>query len=180
MTEAELVRKCQKGNRQAQHDLFQTYADRFYRLMFRYVRTQHDAEDLVMVAFAKIFNHIPTFVLKDNGGLEAWMRRIMVNEALMLLRKKHNLNLTETLDVLNPEHDQAGWHLAESEDLYNMIVALPPGYRTVFNLFVVEGYDHREIAEMLGISENTSRSQLFKAKQLLKRKIEQEGMRYGT
>lgn len=180
MTEGELVRKCQKGNRQAQHELFQSYADRFYRLMLRYVRTQQDAEDLIMVAFVKVFDHIKTFVLKDNGGLEAWMRKIMVNEALMLLRKKHNLNLTETIDVLNPDHDPGSWQLAESEDLYNMIVDLPPGYRTVFNLFVVEGYDHREIAEMLGISENTSRSQLFKAKQLLKRRIEREGMRYGT
>ena len=141
MTEAELVRKCQKGSKQAQHALFETYADRFYRLMLRYVRTQEDAEDLIMVAFVKIYGHIDGFVLKDHGGLEAWMRKIMVNEALMFL---------------------------------------PAGYRTVFNLFVIEGYDHGEIARLLGISENTSRSQLFKAKQLLKRKIGQEGMQYGT
>lgn len=182
MTEAELVRKCQKGNKQAQHLLFETYADRFYRLMLRYVRTQEDAEDLIMVAFAKVFKHIGGFVLRDVGGLESWMRKIMVNEALMLLRKKNNLNLTESLDVLNPDHNhnQALWQQVGSEDLYNMIVDLPPGYRTVFNLFVIEGHNHTEIAGMLGISENTSRSQLFKAKQLLKRKIEQEGIKYGT
>jgi len=180
MTEAELVRKCQKGNKQAQQVLFETYADRFYRLMFRYVRSQEDAEDLIMVAFVKIFKHIDSFVLHDRGGLEAWMRTIMVNEALMLLRKKHNLNLTESLNVLDPTHDLPAWQQLEPEDLYNMIVDLPPGYRTVFNLFVIEGYGHVEIAEMLGISENTSRSQLFKAKQLLKRKIEREGMQYGT
>lgn len=182
MTEAELVEKCQKGNKQAQHALFEKYADRFYRLMLRYVRTQGDAEDLVMVAFVKVFKHIGGFVLRNEGGLEAWMRKIMVNEALMLLRKKHNLNLTESLDVLNPDHDynQSAWHQLEAEDLYNMIVDLPPGYRTVFNLFVIEGHNHAEIAGMLGINENTSRSQLFKAKQLLKRKIEQEGMQYGT
>lgn len=180
MTEAELVRKCQKGSKQAQHALFETYADRFYRLMLRYVRTQEDAEDLIMVAFVKIYGHIDGFVLKDHGGLEAWMRKIMVNEALMFLRKKHNLNLTESLDVLNPDHDKMAWQQLEPEDLYNMIVELPAGYRTVFNLFVIEGYDHGEIARLLGISENTSRSQLFKAKQLLKRKIEQEGMQYGT
>lgn len=180
MTEAELVRKCQKGNKLAQHLLFETYADRFYRLMLRYVRTQEDAEDLIMAAFVKIFRHIGGFELRDNGGLEAWMRRIMVNEALMLLRKKHNLHLTERLDVLKADHDYGAWQQLEPEDLYNMIIDLAPGYRTVFNLFVIEGYDHREIAEMLGITENTSRSQLFKAKQLLKRKIEQEGMQYGT
>lgn len=180
MTEAELVRKCQKGNKQAQHVLFETYADRFYRLILRYVRTQEDAEDLIMEAFVKIFKHIGRFVLKDHGSLEAWMRKIMVNEALMLLRKKHNLNLTESLNALDPDHDLPAWQQLEPEDLYNMIVKLPPGYRTVFNLFVIEGYGHVEIAEMLGISENTSRSQLFKAKQLLKRKIEREGLQYGT
>lgn len=180
MTEAELVRKCQKGNKQAQRALFETYADRFYRLMLRYVHTQQDAEDLIMVAFAKVFAHIGGFVLKDDGGLDAWMRKIMVNEALMLLRKKHNLNLTESLDTLNPDHDPVAWQQVDGEDLYNMILDLPPGYRTVFNLFVIEGYDHGEIAGMLGISESTSRSQLFKAKQLLKRKIQQEGMQYGT
>ena len=180
MTEAELVRKCQKGSKQAQHALFETYADRFYRLMLRYVRTQQDAEDLIMVAFVKVFGHITGFTLRDDGGLEAWMRKIMVNEALMFLRKKHNLNLTESLDVLNPDHDKMAWQQLEPEDLYNMIIDLPPGYRTVFNLFAIEGYDHGEIAGMLNISENTSRSQLFKAKQLLKRKIQQEGMQYGT
>ena len=180
MTEVELVRKCQKGNKSAQYLLFETYADRFYRLMLRYVRTHEDAEDLVMVAFAKIFKHMGAFVLKHDGGLECWMRRIMVNEALMLLRSKHNLNLTESLDVLNPDHDQTAWQEVDGEDLYNMILELPAGYRTVFNLFVIEGHDHAEIAAMLGISANTSRSQLFKAKQLLKRKIEQNGMQYGT
>jgi len=181
MTEADLIGKCQKGNRHAQHVLFETYADRFYRLMLRYVRIQADAEDLVMIAFVKIFRHIGGFVLKDQGGLEAWMRKIMVNEALMLLRKRHNLSLTESIDTLDPGHNQAvALQELEPEDLYKMIIDLPPGYRTVFNLFVVEGYDHAEIGAMLGISENTSRSQLFKAKQLLKRKIERDGIKYGT
>lgn len=180
MTEADLIKNCQNGNQHAQHVLFETYADRFYRLMLRYVRIQEDAEDLVMIAFVKIFKHIGGFVLKDQGGLEAWMRKIMVNEALMLLRKRHNLSLTESIDTIDPEYNHAAWQEIEGEDLYNMIIDLPPGYRTVFNLFVVEGYDHAEIGAMLGISENTSRSQLFKAKQLLKRKIERDGIQYGT
>jgi RNA polymerase sigma-70 factor (ECF subfamily) len=180
MTEADLVRNCQKGNKHAQHVLFETYSDRYYRLMLRYVRIQEDAEDLLMTAFVKIFKHIGTFVLKDAGGLEAWMRKVMVNEALMLLRKRHNLNLTERLDTDDPEHNQVAWQEIEAEDLYNMVIELPPGYRTVFNLFVVEGYSHAEIAAMLEISDNTSRSQLFKAKQLLKRKMEKDGIQYGT
>ncbi len=180
MSETDLVKKCQKGNKHAQHVLFETYADRYYRLMLRYVRIQEDAEDLLMMAFVKIFKHIGAFVLKDHGGLEAWMRKIMVNEALMLLRKRHNLSLTESIDTLDPDHNQAAWQELQPEDLYKMVIDLPPGYRTVFNLFVVEGYDHAEIGAMLGISENTSRSQLYKAKQLLKRKIEREGIQYGT
>ncbi len=180
MTEADLVQKCQKQNKHAQHVLFETYSDRLYRLMLRYVSIQEDAEDLLMTAFVKIFKHIGTFVLKDDGGLEAWMRKVVVNEALMLLRKRHNLNLTESLDTHDPEHNQVAWQEIEAEDLYNMVIELPPGYRTVFNLFVVEGYSHSEIAAMLEISENTSRSQLFKAKQLLKRKMEKDGIQYGT
>lgn len=180
MTEAELIRKCQKGSKDAQRILFETYADRFYRLMLRYVRIQEDAEDLIMIAFVKIFKHIGGFVLKDQVGFEAWMRKIMVNEALMLLRKRHNLSLTESIDTLDPEHNLGAWQELEPDDLYNMVIDLPPGYRTVFNLFVVEGYSHVEIAALLGITENTSRSQLFKAKQLLKRKIERDGIQYGT
>lgn len=180
MNEREMVLRCQQGDTRAQQALYDTYADRFYRLMYRYVRSQEDAEDLVMVGFLKIFKHIQRFELHGNGSLQAWMRKIMVNEALMSLRRNHNLNLTETLDPVNPDHDQPTWQQIEPEDLYNMIVELPTGYRTVFNLFVVEGYDHLEISKMLGISESTSRSQLCKAKQLLKRKIERDGTLYGT
>lgn len=180
MGESELVRKCQRGNHQAQKALFDIYANRFYRLMIRYVKTQEDAEDLIMIAFTKVFSNIGKFTLQDDGGLEAWIRKIMVNEALMWLRRKHNFNLTETIDASNPEHDIEALQGLDGEYLYQLIVELPAGYRTVFNLAVVEGYDHQEIAIMLGISEGTSRSQLFKARQILKRKILDEGFQYGT
>lgn len=180
MGESELVRKCRRGSPQAQKALFDTYANRFYRLMIRYVKVQQDAEDLVMVGFTKVFDHIHKFELVDEGGLEAWMRKIMVNQALMWLRRKHNFNLTETLDSANPEHDLEGLQDLDGEYLYQLILELPAGYRTVFNLAIVEGYDHNEIASMLGINEGTSRSQLFKARQILKRKILEEGFQYGT
>jgi RNA polymerase sigma factor (sigma-70 family) len=180
LDETEIIRQCQKGKQAAQHKLFNVYADRFYRLALRYVKTEADAEDIVMMSFVKIFNSIKTFEIREIGSLDAWMRKIVVNEALMWLRKKHNFNLTESLDLENPEHDLESLHEIDAEYLYQLIVELPAGYRTVFNLNVIEGYDHREIGEMLQISESTSRSQLFKAKQILKRKIKNEGLYYGT
>lgn len=180
MTEPELVKHCQKGNPQAQRALFDAYSDRIYRLALRYVKIQDDAQDLVMIAFVKVFKNIKSFTYRDGGSTEAWIRKIVINEALMWLRKRNNFNLTEALDGNNPEHGVGEISQVDGEHLYHLILELPPGYRTVFNLNVIEGYDHHEIAEMLNIAESTSRSQLFKAKQLLKRKIEKEDIHYGT
>ncbi len=180
MTESELVRHCQKGSPHAQRALFDAHSDRMYRLALRYVRIQDDAQDIVMMAFVKVFKKIKSFSYRDEGSAEAWMRKIVINESLMWLRKRNNFNLTETIDGDNPEHGIGTIGQVDAEYLYQLILELPPGYRTVFNLNVIEGYDHHEIAEMLNIAESTSRSQLFKAKQLLKRKIEQEDIQYGT
>lgn len=146
----------------------------------RYVKDQAEAEDIVMVSFMKIFKVIAEFEYRGDGGLIAWMRRIVVNESLMSIRKHHNFNLSETLDVDLPMPDLSSFQEMDAEYIYQLLVDMPVGYRTVFNLYVVEGYDHREIGEMLGISENTSRSQLMKAKSILKTKIEKGGFRYGT
>ncbi|MBX2965229.1 MAG: sigma-70 family RNA polymerase sigma factor [Cyclobacteriaceae bacterium] len=180
MSEEELVRQCKKGDAKSQRQLFDMFSDRFFRLALRYVKNAHEAEDVVMTTFVKIFDNLKKFSYRDKGSLEAWMRKILVNEALMTLRRRHNFYLTETLDAENPEHDKEFFQDADAAYLYQLILELPDGYRTVFNLFAVEGYDHREIADLLGITESTSRSQLFKAKQLLKRKINREGLHYGT
>lgn len=178
--EAELFKRCRKGDSRGQKQLFDIFSDRFFRLAVRYVKEASEAEDIVMVTFVKIFENLKKFNYQDLKSFESWMYRILVNEALMTLRRKHNFHLRETLEVENPEHDLEFFQDTDGEYLYQLILELPDGYRTVFNLYVVEGYDHREIAEMLGINESTSRSQLFKAKQLLKRKIKQEGFHYGT
>lgn len=104
----------------------------------------------------------------------------MINESLMWLRRRHNFHLTETLDETTPEPSMDQFSQLEAEDIYRFITELPTGYRTVFNLSVVEGYSHQEIAESLKITESTSRSQLFKAKALLKKLLTQEGFHYGT
>lgn len=180
MKEVELVILCQRGKPQGQKALFDAYADRFFRLALRYVKTQAEAEDLVMSSFLKIFSHIGSFTYESTGSLEAWMRKIVINECLMWIRKHHNPGLTETLDLDNPDHETGALPDVDAEYLYQLIVELPPGYRTVFNLYVIEGYDHGEICKLLQISESTSRSQLFKAKEILRRKLKQAGLQYGT
>ncbi len=178
--EIELIRKCKKGDPKVQKQLFDCYADRFFRLAVRYLKDVAEAEDAVMLAFIKIFGNLKKFTYRDKGSFESWMYKILVNEALMALRRRHNFFLTETLDAEKLEHDSVVLLDIDAGYLYELILDLPEGYRTVFNLFTIEGYDHGEIAELLGINESTSRSQLFKAKQILKRKINQEGFHYGT
>lgn len=181
MKEEELVNLCKKGDSKSQKQLFDTYADRFYRLALRYLKDFSEAEDAVMVAFVKIFESLKKkFKYHDLKSFESWMCRVLINEALMTLRRKHNFHMTESLDADNPDHEPEIFHDTDAEYLYQLILELPDGYRTVFNLHAIEGYDHREIAGSLGITESTSRSQLFKAKQLLKRKINNEGFHYGT
>jgi RNA polymerase sigma factor (sigma-70 family) len=180
VNETELVRLCQQGNPRGQKLLYDRYADRLYRLAVRYVRNSAEAEDVVMQAFVKIFAHVGKLMYHEPRSFQSWMFKIVVNEALMMIRKRHNFHLVETLDEENPDHEKESLPETDAGYLYQMILDLPDGYRTVFNLYAVEGYDHREIASLLGISESTSRSQYFKAKQLLQRKIKQEGFHYGT
>jgi len=144
-----------------------------YAICMRYIKSSQDAEDIFIDAFYKILTKIDHF--KGEGSFEGWMRRIMVNESLMFLRKKTNLHMTVEI----PSTDIADTpDVSEDEFSYDEIMGildeLPAGYRTVFNLYVFEDYKHREIAEMLGISINTSKSQLILAKkrvlELLKKK----------
>ncbi len=180
MEEQELITRCKKSDRLAQELLYTRYADRLFRTAFRYCKDQVEAEDVLIVAMNKIFSSVGNFQSQGQGSLEAWMKRIVVNEALMALRKRHNFNLTETLNENTPEPDIASLAESGGEDILKALSKLPTGYRTVFNLNAVEGYSHEEIAEMLKIQVGTSRSQLFKAKELLKTMLSREGVYYGT
>jgi len=180
LQEHEIIRGCQKGKREAQEELFNLYSDRMFRLSCRYVKQGADAEDIVIRVFNKVFEHISGFKYEGAGSLEAWIRKIVVNESLMWLRKRHNFNMTESIEECAPQIDLALLSELEAQDIYKLIGQLPIGYRTVFNLFVIEGYSHEEIATMLNINEGTSRSQLYKAKSLLKKTLSKEGFQYGT
>jgi len=126
------------------------------------------AEDILITAFTKIFEKIEQF--KSEGSFEGWIGRIVVNEALTYLRKNKSMYLETELDQVDyePQYDRLSDHL-ETEDLLRMIHELPPGYRVVFNLYAIDGFTHKEIAEQLGISENTSKSQLSRARTYLQK-----------
>lgn len=126
----------------------------------------------------KMFQHINGFVYEGENSFERWIKQIMVNECLMFLRKKHKALLFAEEDLPQVSVNAEVLVLLDAEALNSLVLQLPMGYRTVFNLYVVEGYDHREIATMLNINENTSRSQLMKAKGKLKAMIEQTNMSY--
>jgi RNA polymerase sigma factor (sigma-70 family) len=180
LQEEELIRRCQKAESKAQKVLYDRFADRMFRVSFRYIKNQVDAEDIIMMAFTKIFGQIAKFAYQGEGSLEGWIRKIVVNESLMWLRRRHNFLMSESIDLSQPEPEILQLSELEAKDILAMVAQLPTGYRTVFNLFTMEGYTHKEIGAMLEISENTSRSQLFKAKALLQKMLTQEGFQYGT
>ena len=166
MEEKDLIAACKRQDRQAQQMLYQQYAPTMFGLLKRYMKRREDAEDVLVEAFFKVLSNIHQY--RGKGSFAGWIRRIVINEALMALRKKHNFNLTlEVQDYDVPAPPKAHMQLAES-DIMNIVNLLPTGYRTIFNLYVIEGYKHREIAELLGISINTSKSQLILAKKRMK------------
>jgi RNA polymerase sigma factor (sigma-70 family) len=172
--EEELIKGCLKRDRHAQQQLFDLHSSKMYGICYRYVRDAMEAEDILITAFAKIFERIAQF--KSEGSFEGWIRRIIVNEALTHLRKARTMYLETDLEQADrePDYSQLSDHL-EAEDLMNMIQQLPAGYRVVFNMYAIDGYSHKEIAEQLGISENTSKSQLSRARVYLQKMLLESG-----
>lgn len=163
---------CRKGDAKAQKKLYDVYAPLFMSIAMRYMKNFQAAEDVMVMGFFKIFDNINKY--KGEGSFEGWMKRILVNEALMQIRKHNNLRMTvELSDIDKPDNSSVIDDIAY-EELVAILSDLPPGYRTIFNMYVIEGYKHREIAEALNISINTSKSQLILAKkkmrELLKKK----------
>lgn len=167
-TEEALIKGCRRANRQAQQQLFDMYSRKMFGVCYRYVKDDMEAEDVLITAFTKVFEHIGQF--KGEGSFEGWIRRIVVNEALTYLRKSRAMALETDLEkaAREPDYHRLGSEL-EAEDLLKMIAQLPVGYRVVFNLYAIDGFSHKEIAAQLGISENTSKSQLSRARTYLQR-----------
>jgi RNA polymerase sigma-70 factor (ECF subfamily) len=168
-----IIDQCKKGDPKAQKLLYDQYAPLFMSMAMRYMKNIESAEDVMVMGFFKIFDNIEKF--KGEGSFEGWMKRIVVNEALMQIRKHNNLYMTlELKDVDKPDESSIVDDMAY-EDLLNLLDELPPGYRTIFNMYVIEGFKHREIAELLNISINTSKSQLILAKKRMRELIKKKG-----
>ncbi|SHN02398.1 RNA polymerase sigma-70 factor, ECF subfamily [Cyclobacterium lianum] len=168
--EKDLINACLKGERMAQRELYGQYSGKFLPICIRYVKNRDLAQDVLVEGFMKIFESLPQF--KNAGSFEGWMKRIMVNQALLTLRNNKNLRMEVELEMHNDCRDfhTQQWDFG-AEELLQIISALPVGYRTVFNLYAIEGYSHREISQMLDISESTSKSQLSRARMILQQKL---------
>jgi RNA polymerase sigma factor (sigma-70 family) len=170
LTDTELFLGCLSHSPSIQKEVYERYSHKMYALCRRYVKETAAAEDVLIVGFMKVFDRIHQF--KGTGSFGGWIRRIMVNECLMYLEKEKNLYNEIGLDGILPLPvlSQPSDELAV-EDLMKLINNLPMGYRTVFNLYAIEGYSHQEIAKKLQISENTSKSQLSRARTHLQKMI---------
>lgn len=168
--EEEILRGCLRGEAIYQKRLYDLFASKMYAVCLRYSSDKDEARDLLQEGFIKVFQHLDKF--KMEGSLEGWIRRIMVNHALEQFRKAYKkqqfVDIEDAGDEPTPHIDA---HRYDMQVILNVIQELPTGYRTVFNLYVVEGLQHNEIAELMGINENTSKSQLSRARQLLQKKL---------
>ncbi len=173
-----IIRESIKGSAKAQRKIFDAHSGRMMKLCNRYLKNPQDAEDAFIKGFNKAFEKLGTFEYRGKDSLVKWMTTIMINECLMMLRQKIRLEKIE--DIGANQLPAQGSNPSDTDYLYALILNLPLGYRTVFNLYAVEGYSHKEIGEMLGIAEGTSKSQLSKARQILQSQIKEMKARYGT
>lgn len=173
LNDAELINGVLRGSASHQETLYKLYSVPMFRVVLRFARDHAEAEDMLQDGFIRVFRDLGQF--RAEGPLGAWIRRIMVNTALSHLRRQRDF-LRETADFspfenrLRTDEDIAS--AIDAESLMKLLQKLPPGYRTVFNLYAIEGFSHEEIAEQLGISIGTSKSQLFKARDYLKRMLD--------
>lgn len=170
-SETDLVNQCIKGMRTAQQALYDRYCARLMAVCLRYTKSTAEAEDILQEGFLKIFNSIKSF--RFESSLNTWMTRVIINTALNHQRQKLYMLPMVDVEEAGLQEDEkislSDFHLSE---LVKMVQSLPDGCRVVFNLFAVEGYAHKEIGQMLGISEGTSKSQYNRAKSLLRAKLE--------
>lgn len=174
MTDEQLLQGCIEKNLNAQKHLYELYARKMMGVCIRYVNDPDDAQDLLQEGFIKVFEKISSF--KGTGSLEGWIKKIMVNTALDNLRRNKNAKLHVDInqeDVFIKTDEEVHDNLSVKE-LLKLIHQLPDGYRTVFNLYAIEGYSHKEIGDMLGVTESTSKSQYSRARLQLQKAIQLE------
>lgn len=168
-----MIESCIKGDRASQKALYDRLAPRMFPLCIRYVGDRSLAEDILQDGFITLFTRLDSY--KGDGSFEGWARKIFITTALMSLRKKDALKMSEELDVARGMKTDMTTQIQSIgyKELMELITTLPPGFRTVFNMYAIEGFSHKEIGEMLGISETTSRTQLSRARIWLQNKIKE-------
>lgn len=171
--ELKTIKKCLRKNPRAQRELYEKHKRKWFMICLRYAQNKSEAEDILQEGLISVFNNLRQFDSRK-ASFATWSNKVMVNAALQHIRKWKKLNFNDSIDDFEN-------HIPYQEDIFDTIGAkeltlliqkLPEGYKIVFNMYVVEGYMHKEIAEALGISENTSKTQLFKAKNMLRNQLE--------
>ncbi|MEO6218803.1 MAG: sigma-70 family RNA polymerase sigma factor [Ginsengibacter sp.] len=178
METSELIEEAKQGSAAAQKYLFDQWAEKMLLVCHRYVKNAEDAEELLLDGFYKFFKKISSFNYHGDAALYVWLKKIMINECLMFLRKKNVFRIVTEATVEEIPLPEEALNNLSAREIFNLIIQLPVGYRTVFNLYVIEGISHKEIAGLLGISEGTSKSQFFKAKILLQKILLQNDVEY--
>lgn len=169
-SEVELIKGCIAGNRDCQEYLYNTYSPKFFAVCLRYAGDYHAAEDILQEGFIKLFNNIDKY--RFEGSFEGWMKRIFINTAIeQIRRKKYFSEIEEDNGVVLLDSSVSGLERLKVEDLLKLVRNLPVGYRTIFNLFAIEGFGHKEISEQLQITEGTSKSQLARARAYLQKQV---------
>lgn len=173
INEQTAIEECKKQNRFAQKYFFDRYAEQMMLLCLRYIKDQEDAREVLLDAFYKFFKNIDGFTWQGEGSVSAWLKKIVINQCLMQLRKRKDMVIStdepELYEDVSDMEDAVD-HMSAKE-IMALVHGLPSGYRAVFNLYVFEGMTHKEIGVLLDISENTSKSQLHKAKAMLKQQL---------
>lgn len=180
MDDQQLIQLCIGNDRKAQRLLYEQFVAPMGRLCLRYVRSEADAQEVLTEGFVKVFRELGKFRYRGAGSLRGWVRKIMVNESLMHLRKGRGLSFVglEAAETDGAGDGQSPLSIdpaVSAEEIFEVVRQLPDGYRVVFNLFAIEGYSHKEIAGMLGIAESASRSQLSHARARLQERLKRRG-----
>jgi len=175
MNDEQLVNKCLEKDTLAQKQLFEFYSKRMMGVCLRYAKDSEEAQDILQMGFIKVFEKLDMY--KHQGSLEGWIRKVIVNTALDNIRKNKKLMNNVEIDKVDYQLQNYDENILESlsaRDLLRVIQEMPPGFRTVFNMFVIEGFSHKEIAEELNISVSTSKSQFSRARAYMKKKLIEE------
>jgi RNA polymerase sigma factor (sigma-70 family) len=176
--ETDFINRCIAGDRKSQEDLYNHFAGKMYAVCLRYSKDTEEAQDILQDGFVKVFRNLEKF--RNEGSFEGWLRRIFVNTAIEYYRKRNKLSSSISEQIENSIEDDSVtvFEKLAATDVIKIINELSPGYKAVFNMYVIEGYSHKEIGELLQISEGTSKSQLARAKGMLQKIIKEKYSHY--